>query len=196
MCAKILASLDKFPKPYKVEVGSGGYGREKWAEWIHCDPHVPAEHHIEIECYAWELPFEDASVGHIYGRGMWEHLNYHKCEMALTEWLRALIPGGLIEFNFPPIDRAIDQFVRGIVDYVFLRGLLYGWQKFDLDTHKSGWTELSIKEFLSFFENQLSTLDIFSGVHETNGDIIRYDTPDRDDPGVHIWVRAQKKLML
>ena len=119
-------------------------------------------------------------------------MNYHECEMALIEWLRTLIPGGLIEFNFPPIDRAIDQFARGIVDYRFLKGLLYGWQKFDLDTHKSGWTEKSIKDFLSGFKSQINNLDIFLGAHETNGDIIRYDAIDSDDAGAHIWVRGQK----
>jgi len=190
---RILKDLKGFPKPFKVEVGSGGFGREKWDEWIHTDPHVPeGEHHIEIECFAWELPFEDASIGHIYGRGMWEHMNYRQCTLAFEEWLRILIPEGIIEFNFPPVDHAIKLYNQGKVNWIFLRGLLWGWQKFDLDTHQSGWTAEMIHDFLEKYQSKLQKKDIFPGYHHTDGTIVPVESLDSWDQGVHIWVRTIK----
>jgi predicted SAM-dependent methyltransferase len=192
MCARFLANIDSFPKPYKIEVGSGGSGREPMAEWIHCDPFIPVEHHIEIECYAWELPFEDDSIGAIYGRGMWEHMNYRQCEQAFTEWFRVLIPSGIVEFNFPPIDYALELYSKGKIDWNFLKHTLWGWQKFDLDTHQSGWTEEMIRIFLDHYNYLVSKTEIFPGYHKTDGTIVPIDSLDSWDPGTHIWVRLKK----
>jgi len=186
----ILSDLDNFKPPYWVEVGSGGYGRELWNQWIHCDPHVPVEgHHIEIKCYAWRLPFENKSIERIYGRGMWEHLSYEQCDKAMMEWLRVLQAGGIIEFNFPPIDHYIQRYNDGRVDWLFLQHAIWGWQRFPEDCHLSGWTVNTITEFLNRYKDSFASIKIFPGFHLIPGDIVEVGSYDACDNGVHAWVR-------
>ncbi len=188
-----LKDISTFPKPYKLELGSGGFGREKWDEWIHCDCHIPKEdHHIEVECFAWDLPFENNSVGHIYLRGVFEHMRYAECHNAINEWDRVLIQNGIIEFNYPPIDDYIRRYVKGEVDINWMMGALYGWQKFDSDTHMSGWTQDKIKEFLKEWEDRYN-IELFPGYHGTIGNIVRVESFESWDAGVHGWVRMIKK---
>ena len=186
---EILTDISKFRKPYWVEVGSGGYGREPFDEWIHCDPHVPPAHHIEVKCYAWRLPLENGSVKKIYGQGMWEHLSYAQCDKAMAEWIRVLRPGGIIEFNFPPIDHYIDRYNDGRADWIFLRNAIWGWQKFHEDIHLSGWTASTMLGFLDKYKDVFEDIRVFPAYHITPGEIMEVDSYDAWDNGVHGWVR-------
>ena len=188
----ILSDISIFKQPYWLEVGSGGYGRRPWSEWIHCDPYIPEEHHIEVKCYAWRLPFEDGSAEMIYGQGMWEHLSYAQCEAAANEWIRVLMPGGIIEFNFPPIDHYIQRYNDGRADWIFLQHAIWGWQKFHEDCHLSGWTVSMMTEFLNKYADKLTSIKIFPGYHK-EGKVIEVESYDAWDNGVHSWVRLEKK---
>lgn len=191
---KILSDLGRFIKPYWVEVGSGGSGIEPFDRWVHCDPFINYErHHIEIQCYAWKLPFENTSVEKIYARGVWEHFSYKQCDKVMNEFLRVLVSNGSIEFNFPPIDNYIERYNKKEIDWEFLIHALYGWQIFHEDCHLSGWTDSMVKNFLNKYADKFSLIKVYPGYSLMDGKPIEVETYDSWDAGIHGWVKLIKK---
>jgi hypothetical protein len=188
----ILRDISKFEKPYWVEIGCGESPLPPFDRWIHTDfKTFYTTDHVEIECSGYELPFKGNEVGKIWLAGVWEHFSYHECELAIENWDRCLVDGGEIYFNFPPIDDYIRRYNEGEVNWDWLMGAIYGWQRFEKDFHRSGWCEKTIIEFLKKWEKKYQ-IEIIYAYHKLNGELVTFEKLTDWDCGIHIWVKMVK----
>lgn len=203
----ILKSLDSFPTPYKVEIGTGENPVQPLDEWIHTDPHMKTSspsNHIEILCYSYNTPFDDNSVSILTMVGVWEHFRYDECKVSLDEWYRILQPFGTILFNFPPVDHALKLFFNNRVDFPWVSRAVYGHQRYKGDEHKSGWTYDYIQKWMEDnYKDKFDITEIFWGdSRRTKEEPLRFSSNSSlhgnaptvwDYPGGHVWVRLRKK---
>ena len=195
----VLRDLSVFPTPYSLEVACGSDYREPVNGWIHsdCSTHISNvnSNHLEIGCYSWNIPLPDGSCKEIFSKGFFEHLTYADAERTLIEWKRVLISGGLVKFNFPPIDHAIHLYNTKQVDLTFLIHVLYGWQMQESDLHRSGWTKEYMEEFLKENVTGFTIEEMYWGDSriDANGEVIRYEGDPYTYAGGHIWVTLRKE---
>jgi len=82
------------------------------------------------------LPFPDGSVDEIYASHVLEHFSYHRVSWVLTDWIRALKPGGKITIKCPDFEFICKGYSSGELGYLRAVQLLYGGQTIeDFDTH-------------------------------------------------------------
>jgi len=195
---KFMKSIDSFPRPYSIEIGCGSDYKEPHSKWIHSDAAIHnthlETHHLEMMCYSWDIPLENNSVKEIFAKGFWEHLSYNEAGRTLKEWNRVLMPGGTSLFNFPPIDHAIRMWQAGLVEFIFMIRVFYGWQFQERDIHRSGWTKEWIEKFLGDFP-EFSIEEIYWGDSrvDENGSPLRLDIDPYTNAGSHLWISMRKK---
>jgi SAM-dependent methyltransferase len=71
------------------------------------------------------LPFGDGTVGHILCSHFLEHLAPREMQVALTDFMRVLRPGGSAHVVLPDLGLQVNQYVEGELDADgFIRGLM------------------------------------------------------------------------
>src|SRR4051794_35601865 len=83
-----------------------------------------------------ELPCPDATVERIETYHVIEHIPHPIAPDVLAEWCRVLKPGGTLVVECPDFDEGVRQYLAG--DDALL-GSIYGWQRYDGDTHFYGY---------------------------------------------------------
>ncbi len=134
----------------KIEIGAG---QRPTPGYVHND--VNKFEDIELVGQAWEIDVPENSVEEIIAMGVVEHLTYQKLDQTFRNFVRILQPKGQFLFDVP------DLFVWSEYLYNVLRGrpcpftlehvlaTFYGWQRWEGDEHKSGWTKDTIYDKLS-----------------------------------------------
>jgi len=193
----LLDNLESYKPPYSIELACGSDLMAPHDKWIHSDCAIHETHegqlHIEMFCYSWNIPLPAESVEHIFAKGFWEHLSYNEAERTLKEWNRILITGGLITINYPPIDHAIHMLTQKHADWQWFLRALYGWQFQERDTHRSGWTEDWMRQFIAKFP-EFEIQEIFWGdSRATDGVPLRAEFDPYVTVGAHQWAIIRKK---
>lgn len=97
-----------------------------------------------IPAYAWELPFDDASVDGIYTSHLIEHLKPRELDLALREWYRVLKKGALLTIRCPNFPLYVREFLERGEEWRDEWGLrnIFGWRNKPGQCHFNGfWVE-------------------------------------------------------
>lgn len=124
----------------KLNIGGGGRQLDGYTDWD-----------IKQGRSAFPLPHADNSVAAIRASHILEHFSYVDARTALAEWLRVLVPGGLLEVSVPDVVRAVACKAN---DHNW-RFYIAGGQTDEHDQHLSVWDEETLKTYLQHagFEN-------------------------------------------
>ena len=133
----------------KVEVGSGqrptpGYYHSDVTKQVDLDFHGPA----------WLIDVPDSSVEEVLALGVIEHMRYSEVKDSFFNVARMLSPDGVFLFDVPDLGVWCDYLVRFTLgdqppfglDHIL--ATLYGWQRWEGDEHKSGWTVERLESLL------------------------------------------------
>lgn len=96
------------------------------------------------------LPFGDGTVDEIMAIHLWEHFYLKDAPKIITEWKRALKPGGKLVLELPCLDKILYWFQR-TSDARLTLFPLYGdpaTHKSEADLHKWAWSKDSLIAFL------------------------------------------------
>ena len=136
----------------RLEIGSG---RRPTPGYLHND--VRAFDHVEFACNAWEVSLPSDTLEEVIALGVIEHLTFRQVEKTFRNVHRMLRRDGRFVFGAP------DLLVWSEYLYDVLRAkpcpftkehvlaTIYGWQRWDGDEHKSGWTKESLTQKLKEF---------------------------------------------
>jgi predicted SAM-dependent methyltransferase len=129
----------------KLEIGSGN---RPTPGYLHSD--INKFDHVEIVCNAWEIPLQSDSLTEVIAMGVVEHLTFPQVKRTFENVRRMLTRDGRFIFDVP------DLLVWSEYLYNVLRdrpcpfskehvlATIYGWQRWEGDEHKSGWTRESL----------------------------------------------------
>ncbi len=148
---------------------------------------------IDFICSPEQIGLASGSLDEVLALGVMEHLTYAKFDLTLTNVFRMLRPGGFFLFDCPELLAWCEYYSmleRG-EEVPFTRehilSTLFGWQRFDGDTHASGWSEATITKSLNracFQKIEFGVDQMLSRGHMRR----RFERPD----DAHIYVCATK----
>lgn len=92
-----------------------------------------------------KLPCPHNSVERIESYHVIEHIPHPLAPAVLREWFRVLKPGGVMVLECPDFDEGIRQYLAGDNN---LLGSIYGWQRYDGDTHFYGYNPSRLSALL------------------------------------------------
>ena len=95
----------------KLNIGCGDYIVDGF---VNCDMY---NNKADIKCDAKSLPFEDNSVEEIYTFHLIEHFDFHEAFIAVREWYRVLMIGGLLHIETPDLLGSCKKFIEIQNDY-------------------------------------------------------------------------------
>mgnify|MGYP001132243123 CR=1 FL=1 len=133
----------------RLEIGSG---KKPTPGYVHND--VRGFDDIEIVCNSWEIDLPSSSLEEVIALGVVEHHSFGQVEKTFKNVCRMLKRGGRFIFDVP------DLLVWSEYLYNVLRrkpcpfskehvlATIYGWQRWEGDEHKSGWTRESLADKL------------------------------------------------
>lgn len=92
------------------------------------------------------LPYGDDSVDTIYSSHFLEHVMPGAVPAILVDWCRVLKPQGACEIHLPNLHAIAGQILAGNVEEMLPH--LYGAHRHPTDTHKTGFTPLTLRRLL------------------------------------------------
>lgn len=124
----------------KLDIGCGEFKREGYTG---VDPYIETD----IQAFMWALPLPDDSVEEIYTSHALEHVSKFEVPLALVEWKRVIIAGGLIEIQVPDLKWCCEQWLaRQSTDWYM--DILFGQQIHAGEFHKTGFTLPIMQRYL------------------------------------------------
>lgn len=178
----------------KVELGAGerptpGY----WHQDVTGRPRCV----LDFRGNPWEIPLDEGSVEEVLAVGVMEHMRFAEVQWTLDHLIHLLVPGGKFIFDVPDLAVWTGYLLRHTTGYGnkcpfderHVLATLYGWQRWQGDEHKSGWTEHSLAEILRgsgfrYTINRDPIIMIERGIERR-----RFTRPDTD---AHLYVEAVK----
>ena len=89
-------------------------------------------------CDVSKLPYSDNSIDEIYCGHILEHFACNN--LPLKEWKRVLKPKAKITITVPDVERGLEQFRKGLIDYPTLNSIVFGSPIRNEQLHLSSWT--------------------------------------------------------
>lgn len=196
----------------KILVGAGCDAPD-WSEkgWVCNDTEEGAELYsgITLVSPCWKLDLPNDSVDEIMAKGMIEHLTYHEVILSLSEWRRVLKPGGFFTGEVPDVEEYLREYFKmkaapetaggaghdagaeGEPDDReacigldrWLRRVLWGWQRWPGDEHRSGWNEKLFAYYIKRY---------FSEKYEIRRMAYSFEEDVADARIRHLWGRGWK----
>lgn len=168
----------------KLELGSG---QRPTPGYIATD--IYAWPGLDQVCNAWEVQVPFGSIEEILALGVIEHLTYQQARETFTRAHQLLIPGGEFWFDVPDIETWCSYFVdnRWGFSTEHILATLYGWQRWEGDEHKSGWTEDLLEQELRMFSEVSIRID---AAHFMERGHVRNRMTRPGD--AHLYVKATK----
>ena len=108
----------------KLDIGCGLNTKKPLEEWVHLDGDEGP--HIEMVTDFGSIDLPDNSVDEIWVGDVIEHIPVWRHAEVLTEWLRILKVGGVLNGTTPNLDHNVRQYVSGKIDLDWLLQNLYG----------------------------------------------------------------------
>ena len=95
-----------------------------------------------------KLPFEDASVSHIYASHVLEHFPYSHTQGLLKDWMRVLKDGGTLHIRVPDLVECCKRFVKNKdgKQWTWWLKTIYGGQWHEGEFHKTGFDKARLIE--------------------------------------------------
>lgn len=134
----------------KLEIGVGLNPQKPKELWIHQDTRPLKD--IEVVCDCQKLPFPDASFDEIFASHIIEHISWRKVETTLKEWLRVLLPSGVLEILTVDFFKLWENFITkkslpksrkwegGPMNSAFVAYITGGGQDYPENTHIAHYT--------------------------------------------------------
>jgi len=147
----------------KLEIGAG---HRPTLGYIHND--TQSFDHIELVCEAWRIDLPDETLEEVIAIGVIEHFTYLQVEMVFKNVYRMLKKGKKFVFDVPDLfiwSEYLFNVLRNMpspIEKQHVLATIYGWQRWDGDEHKSGWTKEMITEKLE----KCGFSEILNGLHE------------------------------
>ena len=136
------------PGPLRLHIG----GQERHPDWLVVDV-IPGEHVDMLRPCTDLSPFADGSVAEIYASHVLEHLSHRTdLRIALKEFHRVLVPGGVLRVSVPDLAFLCEQFLEpslDVRDQFNIVKMMFGAQADDADFHHVGLNEGIFREFLA-----------------------------------------------
>lgn len=177
----------------KLELGCGD---RPTPGYLHQD--IIALTALDFYCNPWEVDLPENSLDEAIAAGVMEHLRFEDFRKTVKHIHKLLKPDGIFLFDVP------DLHIWSEYLYNVLRGeqvpftkehilsTFWGWQRWEGDEHKSGWTLQTIRQELSFGFKVETNIDSFTDVRQMFKDrgIVRnrFDRPE----DAHIYIKAIK----
>lgn len=127
----------------KLELGSGG---RPTPGYCHQDVYEQPGTDLDHVGPASSIALPDNTVTEVLALGVVEHFTRSEAKATFANVYRMLAPGGVFLFDVPDLK----VWCQYLVDYEngalcpfsrdHILATLYGWQRWDGDEHKSGWT--------------------------------------------------------
>jgi len=173
-----------------------GCGRCPTPGYLHQD--VAGFPGMDFSCNPWEIPLGGGSLSEVMAVGVMEHLRFEEFDRTLRHVFSLLGEGGLFLFDIP--DMAVwSEYLFNAThgqsrknpfsdDHVWRT--FYGWQRWEGDEHKSGWTrDMLLPKFLGVgFEVVEEGSQIFTSRGVSRG---RFSKPE--DAHIYLALRKGRK---
>lgn len=143
------------PLMIKLDIGSGGKSSD--SSFIGVDAFAPG---ADIKAFMWELPYEDNSVDVIFSSQALEHVSKFAVAPTLLEWKRVLKPGGKLQIQVPDLIWACMHWLaHPTTDWSM--DVIYGIQLHEGEYHKTGFTDLILRQYIEWAGFQIHKLEFF-----------------------------------
>jgi predicted SAM-dependent methyltransferase len=93
-----------------------------------------------------KLPCACESVSRIESYHVIEHIPHPVAQDVVAEWARVLKPGGTMVMECPDFDEDVRKYLAGDEEML---GSIYGWQRYDGDTHYYGYNQARLTALLT-----------------------------------------------
>lgn len=123
----------------RLEIGSGDFPAYSPPDWEQLD--VRPLPHVQHVCDARHLPFENATFVEIYSSQTLEHFSWREIDALLAEWVRVLVPGGLLRIRTIDILGMFGDFLTGKNSFEFMVERIYGGQDYSENLHRAAFSE-------------------------------------------------------
>ena len=124
-----------------LDIGCGDYKKEGF---IGCDCRTTDS--VDVIADVRALPFEDEVFDYVYSSHVIEHFSHREVKDIITEWVRILKKGGIMEVVCPWLRvSALYFFLQPNYEHLMH---IYGGQDNEMNYHKCGFTFRQLKELL------------------------------------------------
>lgn len=179
----------------KLEIGCGERPTEGF---LHQDVTIVNNVTLDFQCAPFEIPDKDFDL--IISVGVIEHLRFEEVKKTLTHFLNILKINGVFLFDVPDLKTWCQYYIDSCEDknvpfeHHHILSTLYGWQRWEGDEHKSGWSKKTIEELVksmvdnkTYFDVEFLTPKIFKDI---GVDRNRFNRPH----DAHLYVKLTKRL--
>ena len=128
---------------YKLHLGCSGKHLTDWTN-IDIQPGKGVDMVMDVRV----LKFPDASASEIYYCHGLEHLRYAEVTPALKDWLRILVPGGLLRLAVPDFEAMAKLYANDTLCLDTFKWALSGGQENNWNIHYSLWDYKTLAEVL------------------------------------------------
>lgn len=124
----------------KLDIGSQA---ARFRDYVTVDLYAPE---ADLRADAMALPFRDASITDIWASHILEHFRPSQVQLALREWRRVLVPGGIARIAIPDLDDACRAWLER---RPCAMSMIFGdFEGQPGQTHYFGWGPLELREEL------------------------------------------------
>jgi predicted SAM-dependent methyltransferase len=178
-------------KSNKLELGCGN---RPTPGYLHQD--IIALVKLDFKLDPWELPIPENTLSEVLALGVMEHLRFEDFDKTLKQVYRMLAPGGVFLFDVPDI-KVWSEYLYKVTheleapfskEHVY--STIWGWQRWQGDEHKCGWTEKDLFEKL--FDTGFWVKPGLEAMRQRNIKRNRFDRPE----DAHIYIEAEKKTYI
>ena len=104
------------------------------------------------------LPYPDDQFGHVFASNLLEHFPEDETTAVLTEWVRVLIPNGVLELVVPCVVGFLRDFYRGVNNWTDCAERLRGSMDYDGNEHHAAFCLWEFPEVIA----RVPTLELVS----------------------------------
>lgn len=127
------------------------------------------EQDMSIEADAWDIPFENNTVDHIYSGHTLEHLNDSELIPTLNEFYRVLKVGGKLTLHLPDLEYCCRTFLEAKEDdpekYKWKSWIIFGKNEYPGDSHRLGFTTLRVQNLLNAYPYSGEVINVWCELH-------------------------------
>lgn len=168
----------------KLELGCGN---RPTGGYLHQD--VTELTTLDFHCQPWEVDLPEESLDEVLALGVMEHLRKNEFYLTVNKVYKLLRPEGIFLFDVPDIlvwSEYLYKVLRGEKvpfsrEHIF--STFWGWQRWQGDEHKWGWTREEIIKALNIFLVKDGFEDMIKRVFRN-----RFARPE----DAHIYIKAIK----
>lgn len=176
----------------KLELGCG---IKPTPDYLHQDITQQDGMVLDFICQPWEINLQDNSLKEVIALAMMEHLRFEEFNKTTKHIFNLLRPGGEFLFDVPDM-KVWSEYLYNLTHEKqdlnpfpekHIWATVYGWQRWQGDEHKSGWTRETLFKLLSDtgYSKIIEGVEIFTSRGIQRGRFTRLGDS-------HIYIKAIK----